>query len=121
MTRSGGTLISDIWNNMVNFIHYFGYLEFGYMEFPLIWDILAGTIAFLASGIVCTSYGIPERGWARPEDLFTVVRFGPSVLYAERIQSWPKQCVLDCVISPLLLQAESRNLEKKNFGQLCRI
>ena len=53
MTRSGGTLISDIWNNMVNFIHYFGYLEFGYMEFPLIWDILAGTNAFLVSGIVC--------------------------------------------------------------------
>ena len=39
---------------MVNFIHYFGYLEFGYMEFPLIWDILAGTNAFLVSGIVCT-------------------------------------------------------------------
>ena len=38
---------------MVNFIHYFGYLEFGYMEFPLIWDILAGTNAFLVTGIVC--------------------------------------------------------------------
>ena len=38
---------------MVNFIHYFGYLEFGYMEFLLIWDILAGTNAFLVSGIVC--------------------------------------------------------------------
>ena len=44
---------SDIWNNMVNFIHYFGYLELGYMEFPLIWDILAGPNAFLVSGIVC--------------------------------------------------------------------
>ena len=38
---------------MVNFIHYFGYLEFNYMEFPLIWNILAGTNAFLVSGIVC--------------------------------------------------------------------
>lgn len=38
---------------MVNFIYYFGYLGFGYMEFPLIWDILAGTNAFLVSGIVC--------------------------------------------------------------------
>ena len=46
--------ISDIWNNMVNFIHYFGYKEFGYMEFPLIWDILARTNAFLVSGIVCS-------------------------------------------------------------------
>ena len=38
---------------MVNFIHYFGYLELGYMEFPLIWDILTGTNTFLVSGIVC--------------------------------------------------------------------
>ena len=45
--------ISDIWKNMVNFIHYFGYLELGYMEFPLIWDILAGTNAFPVSRIVC--------------------------------------------------------------------
>ena len=45
--------ISGIWNNMVNFIHDFGYLGLGYMEFPLIWDILAGTNAFLVSGIVC--------------------------------------------------------------------
>ena len=40
---------------MVNFIHDFGYLGLGYMEFPLIWDILAGTNAFLVSGIVCIS------------------------------------------------------------------
>ena len=38
---------------MVNFIHYFGYLEFNYMEFPLIWNILAGTNAFLVSEIGC--------------------------------------------------------------------
>ena len=47
---------SDIWNNMVNIIHYFGYLGHGYMEFPLIWDILAGTNAFLVSGIVCMPF-----------------------------------------------------------------
>ena len=31
----------------------FGYLEFGYLEFLLIWNILAGTNAFLVTGIVC--------------------------------------------------------------------
>ena len=46
--------ISGIWNNMVNFIHDFGYLGLGYMEFPLIWDILAGTNASLITGNVCT-------------------------------------------------------------------
>ena len=45
--------ISGIWNNMVNFIHDFGYLGLGYMEFPLIWDILAGTNASLITGNVC--------------------------------------------------------------------
>ena len=48
--------ISDIWNNMVNFIHDFNYLEFGYLEFSLIWNILAGTNAFLVRGIGCTQW-----------------------------------------------------------------
>ena len=51
--------ISGIWNNMVNFIHDFGYLGLGYMEFPLIWDILAGTNASLITGNVCI--GISTR------------------------------------------------------------
>ena len=38
----------------------------------------------------------------------TVVRGGS--LFAGRLQSWPKKFVLGCVTSPLLRQAESRNL-----------
>ena len=48
---------------MVNFIHYFGYLEFGYMEFPLIWDIFAGTNTFLVSGIICTKFCARPQWW----------------------------------------------------------
>ena len=39
--------------------------KFGYMEFPLIWDILAGTNAFLVSGIVCISIlAIVSKDWS---------------------------------------------------------
>ena len=41
---------------MVNFIHDFGYKGFGYMEFSVTWNILAGTNASHLSGIVCITY-----------------------------------------------------------------
>ena len=56
--------ISDIWNILKLLRPVFGYLEFGYLEFLLIWNILAGTNAFLVTGIGCTNLLVqyPECG-----------------------------------------------------------
>ena len=37
----------------------------------------------------------------------------------KRVQSWPKKCVLGCVIPPAGAEARSRNLGHTFFGQLC--
>ena len=84
---------SVIWNNMVNFIHYFGYLEPGYMEFPLIWDILAGTNAFLVSGIVCIC--VETLFWGADNELWDLYcRFNSCRPYSCRTYSLASKKVL---------------------------